>query len=143
MLEQVVLGVALRDILLALSTAVAAVVIAVIIHFLLRGAVRKLTGKTRTGLDDALVVALERPLLGAILISGLYLASLFLPLLPSVRAYTDPGFSVILSLLAIYAALSVVRGFLGWYSREVASKTEIGLDDKLARLLKGFQEFRV
>ncbi|MDP6509682.1 MAG: mechanosensitive ion channel, partial [Dehalococcoidia bacterium] len=136
MLEQMVLGVALRDGLWALSTAAAAVLIAVVVHFLLKGVVRKLTGKTRTGLDDALVMALDRPLLGAILVTGLYLASRFLPLLPSVRAYTSPGFSVILSLLGIYAALSMVRGLLGWYNREVASKTEIGLDDRIARLLK-------
>ena len=136
MLEQMVLGVALRDGLWALSTAAAAVLIAVVVHFLLKGVVRKLTGKTRTGLYDALVMALDRPLLGAILVTGLYLASRFLPLLPSVRAYTSPGFSVILSLLGIYAALSMVRGLLGWYNREVASKTEIGLDDRIARLLK-------
>ncbi|MDP7469258.1 MAG: mechanosensitive ion channel family protein [Dehalococcoidia bacterium] len=136
MLDQVVFGVALWDGLLALLTAAAAILIAVIVRFPLKGAVGRLTGRTSTSLDDAIVAAVSKPLMAAILVTGLYLASKFLPLLPSVRAYTGPGFSVILSLLGIYAALSVVRGVLAWYGGEMASKTEIGLDDKLARLLK-------
>ncbi len=135
MLEGAVWGVALWDGLLALSTVAAAVLTAAIAHFLLSKVVRELAGKTRTSLDDALVSAAGKPLTGAILITGLYLASFFLPLLPAVRSYANRGFGMVISLLAIYAALAVVEAFLGWYRLEVASKTEIGLDDKVARWL--------
>lgn len=136
MFERVVWGMALWDGLLALSTIAAAVVVAVIAHLLLSRVVTGMAGKTRTGLGDALVSAVDKPLIGAILITGLYLASFFLPLLPLVRSYANRGFSIVISLLAIYAALAVVEGFLGWYRLEMAGKTGIGLGDKLARRLR-------
>ena len=136
MFEQVIWGVALEDILLALSTVAAALAATWVAHVLLWRWVRGLARKSRTSLDDAIVSAVEKPLVAAILAAGLYLASFFLPLLPAARTYAHRGFLILISLLGIYAVLAMAEAFLRWYQLELATRTETGLDDKLVQGLR-------
>ena len=94
MLEQTLGELPLTQILLALSILVAFIGLAWLFHVFLVRAARRLAQKTKTKLADAIVSALEKPIVVIIVLTGLYFSILLLPLESILRSYPSKALSV-------------------------------------------------
>ncbi|MBI4331088.1 MAG: mechanosensitive ion channel family protein [Chloroflexi bacterium] len=98
--------------------------------------VHRLTRRTRTYLDDAIISAINKPLIIAVVILGLYWASLFLPLAGTVMAVLNRAISTAFGLLATYVSAALIEKLIEWYRLEVAGKLESRLGHQLVYLSK-------
>ena len=108
-----------------------------LVHFFLRKVVKRITRKTRTLLDDAIVSALEKPIMAVIILAGVYLATLSFPMEAIMRRYASQGLGIMLSLLGIYTVVALLDAAMKWYLREVlVKKHEVGLASRLVSMFR-------
>jgi len=136
MLEQIFGEPSLRQILLALSIFVVFIGLAWLFHVFLLRAARKLAQKTKTKLGDAIISALEKPVVVILVLTGLYLSVRLLPLEAVLYSYLAKGLYIILCLLGIYAVAALVYALIGWYRREVMADRDNALSRLLLRLFQ-------
>jgi small conductance mechanosensitive channel len=136
MLEQISGELPLRQVLLALSIFVVFLGLAWLFHVFLGRAARRLAQKTKTKLGDAIISALEKPVVVILVLTGLYLSVLLVPLEAILRSYLSKGLYIALSLLGIYAVAALVYALAGWYRREAIAGREKGLTRLLLRLFQ-------
>lgn len=110
--------------------------LAFLFRFFLGRIARKLAAKTATGLDDALVSALSKPVIVIIVTGGVYFAALPLPLAAGASLYLSRGLLALLTLLGIYTASSLVYALAVWYEHEVIGEKETGLTHRLIVILR-------
>jgi small-conductance mechanosensitive channel len=108
MLEPIFGELSLRQILLALSIPVVFIGLACLFHIFLVRAARRLAQKTKTKLGDAIISALEKPVVVTLVLTGLYLSVRFLPLEAVLYSYLSKGLYITLYLLGIYAVAALV-----------------------------------
>ncbi|MFT6397803.1 MAG: MscS family membrane protein [Bradymonadia bacterium] len=101
---------------------------------LLVGAIRNLTGKTETKLDNQIIEAVERPLRRLVLVSGIYFGLLWPQFPARPQAFIDSGFTVAVILIVGWAALRSIDIALSFLTG-VAAKTDNRLDDHLVPLV--------
>src|SRR3990172_10735515 len=89
-----------------------------LVHFFLRKVVKRITRKTTTLLDDAVVSALEKPVMAVIILTGVYFAVLLFPMETSTRRYASQWLGIMLSLLGIYTVVALLDAAIKWYLRE-------------------------
>jgi small conductance mechanosensitive channel len=136
MLEQISGELPLRQVLLALSIFVVFLGLAWLFHVFLGRAARRLAQKTKTKLGDAIISALEKPVVVILVLTGLHLSVLLVPLEAILRSYLSKGLYIALSLLGIYAVAALVYALAGWYRREAIAGRENGLTRLLLRLFQ-------
>ena len=108
-----------------------------LVHFFLRKVVKRITRKTRTLLDDAIVSALEKPIMAVIILAGVYLVTLSFPMEVIMRRYASQGLGIMLSLLGIYTVVALLDAAMKWYLREVlVKKHEVGVASRLVSLFR-------
>jgi len=134
--EQLSGGLTSRQILVSLLVFGAFIGLAWLFRFFLVRLARRLAQKTKTNLDDAIVSALEKPVVVIIILGGLYLSVLLVPLEVVLRSYLSKGLYIALSLLGIYAVAALVYALAGWYRREAIAARETGLSRPLLRLFQ-------
>ncbi|MFH0768033.1 MAG: mechanosensitive ion channel family protein [Chloroflexota bacterium] len=125
MFEQIAGGLALKQILLYSLIFGVFVGLAWLARFFLRRIARKLALKTGTHLDDAIVSALEKPVMAVIILVGVYLAILSFPMDAIMRRYASQGLGIVLGLLSIYIAVASFNAVVRWYRQEVMSKRKV------------------
>jgi small conductance mechanosensitive channel len=135
MLEQIFGELSLRQVLVALSILVVFVVLAWLFRLFLVRIARRLAQKTKTNLDDAILAALQKPLIGIVILAGLYLAVLSFHEATDAWSYITRGLAIVLSLLGIYAVLVLLNTVIKWYRQEVAAKKkDVGFSVRLINL---------
>jgi len=65
-----------------------------LVHFFLRKVVKRITRKTTTLLDDAVVSALEKPIMLIIILAGVYLAIHSFSMEANLRRYASQGLGI-------------------------------------------------
>jgi small-conductance mechanosensitive channel len=114
----------LRRALISLAILVAAAILAALVRVVLGPLLRRLTARTHTNLDDAILRSLYRPLAWAILLAGLYAATVRLRDWPEKRLDSiEKLFIAAAVLLAVYAALRVFNAVAGWYTDVAVEKS--------------------
>lgn len=136
MLQILFKEVTLNQILISVAIIAAFVGLAFLLRLFLQRVAHRLASKTETGLDDAIITALSKPVIAIIVLAGLYLAVLPLPLESVIRLYVSSGLSILLSLLGIYAAAAVIYALSSWYEHDVIGEKETGLTHRLGILLR-------
>lgn len=113
-----------RRLFISLAILAGAAVLAAAVRGVVGPVLRRLTARTQTELDDAVLRALHRPLAWGILLIGLYAA------LVRVREWADKHLQVMEKvfvaaalLLAIYAALRAFNAVAGWYTEAAVEKS--------------------
>lgn len=98
------------------------------------GAIRKLSGKTETELDNQVIDALDKPLRRLVLAAGIYLGLLWpqFPVRP--QSFIDGGFRIAVILIVGWAGMRSIDIALAFLTT-VASKTDNRLDDHLVPLV--------
>jgi len=125
-----------RQILVSLLIFGAFIGLAWLFRFSLVRLARRLAQKTKAKLDDAIIAALEKPVVVIIVLGGLYLAALFLPLEAVLRSYLSKGLYIALSLLSIYAVAALVYAVAERYRRKAIADRGPGLTRSLLRLFQ-------
>jgi small-conductance mechanosensitive channel len=111
---------------------IAAAILAWVLARLLDRWVRRVVSRSKSELDDTLLNALKKPLIFAIMITGLWFA------LQQADFIIDPDsdifrttFFVLFLLLGFVTAYRLTIGLIDWYGREVAHRTETTFDDHI------------
>ena len=101
------------------------------------GAIRKLSGKTKTELDDILIDKARRPLkLIAILVAGYIAIATVYPGFMFWEHSIDEVFKIALIIVAAYGAERIADGLMIWYGKEIAPKTTSKFDDEIFPLFR-------
>lgn len=111
-------------------------VVAWLAKLLFEKALHRLTHRTHTYLDNAIISALDRPLVIAIVVIGVYRASFMLPFSQTMHIIIGRGFPTALALLGIYAATALLEELIKWYRIELATKFESTLGHQLIELCR-------
>lgn len=135
MLEQIFGVFSLRQVLVALAILVVFCVLAWLFRWFLSGIARRLAKKTKTNLDDAILTAVQKPLIAVIILTGLYLAVLSFQGATDAWSYITRGLGTVLSLLGIYSVVVLIDAVIKWYRQEVtAKKKDVGFSIRLISL---------
>ncbi|MBI2934591.1 MAG: mechanosensitive ion channel family protein [Chloroflexi bacterium] len=125
-----------RDLLVFSGIIIASVLAAWLAKTLFDKVIHRLTARTRTYLDNAIVSAVDRPLIAAVIAIGFYSASFALPLGPAARSAVDRAFPTVLGIAGLFVALRVLQQLLKWYHLEVACKFESALGRQLVSFVE-------
>lgn len=107
-----------------------------LVRMILQRGLRSLVGRTRTGLDDALLGALWLPVYGALLLIAMRIGIDGLDFLPaSWGDEIDEVYFLFYFLLAFSAAWRLATRMTAWYSEEIAPRTDTELDEQMMPFL--------
>ncbi len=122
----------LQKIIIFIGILLLAALVAWVLAKLLDTWIRRVVRKSRSGLDDALLDALQKPLVYLVMLFGLYWA------LQRADFVINPNsellssiFFVLFVLLAFIAAFRIITGVIDWYGEEIAPATETTYDDHI------------
>jgi small-conductance mechanosensitive channel len=137
MLEGFLGELTLRHILVSISVFLAFIVLAWLFRVFLARVAHRLAREMATGLDDAVIGALGKPIIAIIVLAGLYLSGLSLPLEPVPALYFSRAMSTVLSLLGIYIGVVFLDAVIRWYVREVLPREkEAGLNGRILQVFR-------
>lgn len=131
-------GIGISQMTTALYIAGGSIIAAFLLYLLLKKIVSSLVNKTGTTLDNEILGALDKPLVIAVMVLGIYLAIKSLSLNKEVFHIVNV---VVLSLFVavlIFAINALLQGIFNWYEREIATRTKTTLDNKLIPFLRKF-----
>jgi MscS family membrane protein len=124
--------VVLQKIILIVAILGGAWIVAWLVSRLLETYIKRLTQRSRSGLDDMLVDALKKPVLYLILLVGLWFG------LQQADFILDPNskilanvFFVLYFVLGYFTTFRLIIGLIEWYGAEVAKQTETNLDEQI------------
>ena len=136
--DTVFLGITLRQYALAFLVILVAFVLRRLLISLVLRSLRRLARRTRTDLDDAILKAVGPPLGFAVILGGIYTATVILQL-PSEPVNVRHAADVILATLVIVGAawllLRVIDALTG-YMATLTKRTESTLDDQLVPIIR-------
>lgn len=136
MIEQIFGETTLGHWIAPLTIFIISIGLAFLFRFLLGKIARRLAAGTATTLDDALIVALSKPVIAIILVTGLYFAALPLPLEPSINNFLSRWLIALIGLLGIYTGASLIYTLAGWYEREGIAEKETGFTKQLVVIFR-------
>lgn len=100
-------------------------------------AIKMMTKKTKTSLDDHIIANLRRPMKWLSVILAAYLSlQLFYPEFNLWGHGLDNVFTIIFLIAGTYTLNGIFSAFMGWYAEEMAPKTESKFDDEIFPLFK-------
>jgi len=124
------------DIIVAVIIVIAAFIIGEIVKLTLRKIAKRLTKKTKTSLDDEILNAIEKPILYAITLIGLFIAIFTLNFLSDYTEKIIIGAKIIGIVLGCWVIIRLVKGLLQWYKDEISIKTKSDMDDKYLHIFR-------
>lgn len=125
-----------EDLLVSLAILAAFVLAAWLARQLFNKAIRRLAQRTGTYLDNAIIAGINKPLILAIIVCGVYVAVVRLPLAQGIYPVLTRAFPTALVLLAIYTAVALSEELIKWYQLEVVHKLQSGLGHQLVFMCK-------
>lgn len=129
-------GINISQIISAVIIFGSALLVTFLLYILLKKIVAKLVSKTGTTLDNEILKALEKPIVIAVALFGLYIALKSLPLPEQISVITNVALNSVLAALLLYAVNALLHGVLKWYCEEIACRTKTGLDDRIIPVLR-------
>ena len=100
-------------------------------------AIKLMTSKTKTSLDDHVIKNLRRPMKWVSILLAAYLSlQLFYPALNLGGHGLDNIFTILFLIVGTYTVNGLFGAFMGWYAEEMAPKTDSKFDDEIFPLFK-------
>jgi small-conductance mechanosensitive channel len=114
-----------RSILISIGTFAIALVVAGLVRFVVSPVLRRITSRTNTDLDDAVLTALRRPAAWAVILVGAWLA-LHNPSYwnDAGLRYLDKTAGVLAVALLVYAGLRLFNGVAEWFSQAAEERSD-------------------
>lgn len=122
--------------LLAFFITLAAIVMARTIYWVIEKYVKKLTEKTKTKVDDILINTIEKPMVAASGIAGIWLGINSLNFPTSVDRWINGLFAVIITFIGAWLISRLFDSLVDEYLAPVLAKTETDLDDVLLPIVR-------
>lgn len=135
-LSQTFYGNTIQNWLISLGILTGSILIAKILYWVIGKYVKRLTEKTKSGLDDLLVDKLEEPVVYGLVILGFYLAFQRLHFTEKVDSFFAHLFTVIFTLNVTWLFIRVIDSLIVEYLTPVVSKSESNLDDQLLPMVR-------
>jgi small-conductance mechanosensitive channel len=104
--------------------------------FLLARVLGIFTHRTKTSLDDRIVQSLKAPLFWALVVVGVWVATLYGIETTEHDSTIHKVFGIACIGIGAVAAASVVNAIAAWYGAEVATRTETNIDDKVLPIFR-------
>ena len=122
----------------AVSLAVLGYLLSYVVHFIVVVVRQRVTSKTKTDLDDKLILVVEGSIKKITIAAGLYFAAhrLIRAYEGTWAAYLDGIFFVIVVFFLVNLMSASVRVLMEWYVSNIAANTESTFDDELVPLVK-------
>lgn len=115
---------------------IGAVIAGKILYWFFKGAARKITGSTKTNIDDIIIDMMEEPAVLGIIIVGLFYALKFLTLPLSWKKYVEAGFEVLITINVIWFVSRLVDSLIEHYVVPLTGKTDTDLDDQILPIVR-------
>lgn len=122
--------------LLALVITLAAIVVARTIYWVIEKYVKKLTEKTQTKIDDILINTVEKPMVAASALAGIWLGVNSLDFPAGVDHWINAFFAVIITFVGAWLVTRLFDSLVNEYVAPLLEKTETDLDDVLLPILR-------
>ncbi len=113
-----------------------AIIVAKVCYWIIGKYVKRLTAKTKTGLDDLLIDKLEEPVVYAIGIIGFYWGFQYLKFGEGVDNFFVATFTVVFTLNITWLVVRTLDAIIEEYLSPIVSKSNSDLDDQLLPLVR-------
>jgi MscS family membrane protein len=128
---------ALQQVAIAGITVIVAAVVARLLSILIDRIVLRVTGRTKTTLDDLIINGIRTPLFWIIVLVGVQLGLLRLVFLDEAWRRVFQGILFVAFVMAGYMFIyRVLNNFLTWYGTSLAFKTETTIDEQMVPFLR-------
>lgn len=125
-----------QDWLIALGIALGAVVVARSLYWVIETYVKKITEKTQTRIDDILIHTIEKPMVAASGLAGVWFGINYLKFSESVDHWINSFFTVLITLVAAWLITRLFDSLVDEYLAPMLAKTETDLDDVLLPIVR-------
>lgn len=131
----------LVQIALYIGILLAAILGTKLVYWLFKKVFRTLATKTKTRLDDLIVEALEKPVIFAIVLLGLYFGKGVLTFSDLVLEWYTKIFEVLIIICVTWFVVKIVDAFLANYIQPIAARSKSVKDDMAFPILKRLVNF--
>ena len=125
-----------EDWLYALGIALAAIVVARMVYWAIEKYVKKLTEKTQTKIDDILINTIEKPMVAASGLAGVWFGVNYLSFSESVDHWINSFFAVLITLVGAWLITRLFDSLVDEYLAPILANTETDLDDVLLPIVR-------
>lgn len=125
-----------EDWLYALGIALAAIVVARMVYWAIEKYVKKLTEKTQTKIDDILINTIEKPMVAASGLAGVWFGVNYLSFSESVDHWINSFFAVLITLVGAWLVTRLFDSLVDEYLAPILANTETDLDDVLLPIVR-------
>ncbi len=136
LLSKVFYGNTLAQWIIALSIIIAAYILSKIVYWLTKTFILKFTKKTKNRLDDILVDTLEKPILLAIIIAGMWYGIFYLNMSVEFEDFMKQVFYIAITFNIAWLLVRFIDGVVVNYLEPVVTKAKSDLDDQLLPLVR-------
>ncbi|MBR90471.1 MAG: transporter [Verrucomicrobiales bacterium] len=130
------LGNSVKDWLIALGIALGAIVVARTLYWVMENYIKKLTEKTETKIDDILINTVERPMVAASGIAGVWFGVNYLSFSESIDHWINAFFAVIITFIGAWLVTRLFDSLVDEYLAPILADTETDLDDILLPIVR-------
>lgn len=135
--KEYIYGITLEQIVYFLITLIVFVLIGKTIYYFFKHYVRKLTGKTKTQIDDILIDILEEPIVFLLFTIGLYIGFQFFTITDQdVNLFLNNIIGVLVTLNLVWITIRLVDAGIEKYLMPLTEHTKSKLDDQLIPILQ-------
>ena len=125
-----------QDWLIALGIALAAIVVARTVYWVIEKYVKKITEKTKTKIDDILINTIEKPMVVASGLAGVWFGVNYLTFSESVDHWINSFFTVLITLVGAWLITRLFDSLVDEYLAPILANTETDLDDVLLPIVR-------
>src|SRR3989344_1361191 len=112
------------------------ILFSILIYFILKKYAVVLAAKSKTILDEELIMAIDKPLAIGLVATGGYFALSSLAAAHEFARILQDIFFVAGVLIGLYGTVRVVKALMKWYHHEIALKTKSDIDDRFLPIIK-------
>ena len=109
---------------------------AILIYFILKRYAVALASKSKTILDEELIIAIDKPLALGLAAAGGYFSLYSLAGAHEFAKLLQDVFFVAGVLIGLYGTVRVIKALMKWYHHELAMKTKSDLDERFLPIIK-------
>ncbi len=135
-LQEQFLSNSIQDWLFALGIALAAIVVARTVYWVIEKYVKKITEKTKTKIDDILINTIEKPMVVASGLAGVWFGVNYLTFSESVDHWINSFFTVLITLVGAWLVTRLFDSLVDEYLAPILANTETDLDDVLLPIVR-------
>jgi len=121
---------------IAIAIIIGGYLVSKLAYWVIANIVKKAANKSKTNLDDILVETLEKPILMAIVLGGMWYGVYYLNLTVKAEEFMDQVFYIAITFNIAWLLVRIIDGIIVNYLNPIVEKSESDLDDQLLPLIR-------